>query len=153
MPHETSTSRSKNNRRRPSGSPIESPAGAAAGRLSVDFLLWCGIWIALNALEVFLKPFNPYPYAFLNFVLGCVAAPQAPVIMMSQNRDSQINRLRADHDYQVNLKADLQIQNLHAKLDELREVQQQQLELLKTWEQVRTWAIAARLHGGAVIKR
>lgn len=109
------------------------------------FFVVLGIWIALNALDMFFKPFDPYPYIFLNFVLGCVAALQAPVIMMSQNRDAQIDRLRADLDYQVNLKAELQIQNLHVKLDELRvselheirEVQQQQLELLKRWEQLR----------------
>ena len=109
------------------------------------FFVVLGLWIALNAFGTFFKPFDPYPYIFLNFVLGCVAALQAPVIMMSQNRDSQIDRLRADLDYQVNLKAELQIQNLHVKLDELRvselheirEVQQQQLELLKKWEQLR----------------
>jgi len=109
------------------------------------FFIVVGIWIALNALAMFFKPFDPYPYIFLNFILACVAALQAPVIMMSQNRDAQIDRLRADLDYQVNLKAELQIQNLHVKLDELRvselhelrEAQQQQLELLKKWEQLR----------------
>lgn len=109
------------------------------------FFVVLGIWIVLNALDLFFKPFDPYPYVFLNFVLGCVAALQAPVIMMSQNRDSQIDRLRADLDYQVNLKAELQIQNLHVKLDELRvselhelrEVQRQQLDILKKWEQAR----------------
>ena len=110
------------------------------------FFLVLGIWIALNALDLFFKPFDAYPYVFLNFLLACVAALQAPVIMMSQNRDSQIDRLRADLDYQVNLKAELQIQNLHVKLDELRvselhelrEFQRQQLEILKKWEQPRT---------------
>jgi uncharacterized membrane protein len=109
------------------------------------FFVVLGLWIALNAFGLFFNPFDPYPYVFLNFVLGCVAALQAPVIMMSQNRDAQIDRLRADLDYQVNLKAELQIQNLHVKLDELRvselheirEIQQQQLELLKKWEQMR----------------
>ncbi|MGE5306956.1 MAG: DUF1003 domain-containing protein [Alphaproteobacteria bacterium] len=109
------------------------------------FFVVLGIWIALNAFNLFFNPFDPYPYVFLNFLLACVAALQAPVIMMSQNRDAQIDRLRADLDYQVNLKAELQIQNLHVKLDELRvselhelrEAQQQQLELLKKWEQSR----------------
>jgi uncharacterized membrane protein len=109
------------------------------------FFVVLGIWTALNTLGTFFKPFDPYPYVFLNFVLGCLAALQAPVIMMSQNRDAQIDRLRADLDYQINLKAELQIQNLHVKLDELRvselhelrEVQRQQLELLKKWERVR----------------
>jgi CRP/FNR family transcriptional regulator, cyclic AMP receptor protein len=109
------------------------------------FFVVLGIWIALNAFDTFFKPFDPYPYIFLNFLLGCVAALQAPVIMMSQNRDSQIDRLRADLDYQVNLKAELQIQNLHVKLDELRvselhelrEFQRQQLDILKKWEQAK----------------
>ena len=115
------------------------------------FFVVLGIWIALNALGAFFKPFDPYPYIFLNFVLACVAALQAPVIMMSQNRDAQIDRLRADLDYQVNLKAELQIQNLHVKLDELRvselheirEFQRQQLELLKKWEELRTQTVAS----------
>ncbi len=109
------------------------------------FFMVLGLWVVLNAFEIFFRPFDPYPYIFLNFILACVAALQAPVIMMSQNREAQIDRLRADLDYQVNLKAELQIQNLHVKLDELRvselheirEVQQQQLELLKKWEQLR----------------
>jgi uncharacterized membrane protein len=109
------------------------------------FFVVLGLWCVLNAYDLFFKPFDPYPYVFLNFVLGCVAALQGPIIMMSQNRDAQIDRLRADLDYQINLKAELQIQNLHVKLDELRvselhelrEIQQQQLELLKKWEQVR----------------
>jgi uncharacterized membrane protein len=86
-------------------------------------------------------PFDPFPFVFLNLVLAVLAALQAPVIMMSQNRDAQIDRLRADLDYQVNLKAELQIQNLHVKLDdlraseihELREIQRQQLEFMKKW--------------------
>lgn len=109
------------------------------------FFLLLGIWIILNAFALLFKPFDPYPYVFLNFVLACVAALQAPVIMMSQNREAQIDRLRADLDYQVNLKAELQIQNLHVKLDELRvselheirELQQQQLEAFKKWDQVK----------------
>jgi uncharacterized membrane protein len=109
------------------------------------FFVVVGLWCLLNAFHQFFKPFDPFPYVFLNFVLGCVAALQAPIIMMSQNRDAQSDRLRADLDYQINLKAELQIQNLHVKLDELRvselyelrEIQRQQLELLKKWEQVR----------------
>ncbi|HEY5542496.1 MAG TPA: DUF1003 domain-containing protein, partial [Candidatus Binatia bacterium] len=98
--------------------------------------------------EIFFKPFDPFPFMFLNFVLAVVAALQAPVIMMSQNRDGQIDRLRADLDYQVNLKAELQVQNLHVKLDdlraseiqELREIQRQQLEILKRLEHQRSKA-------------
>ncbi len=109
------------------------------------FFVILGAWMTLNTLELFFKSFDPYPFIFLNLLLAVVGALQAPVIMMSQNRDSQIDRLRADLDYQINLKAELQIQNLHVKLDELRateinelrEIEQQQLEILKKWEQVK----------------
>jgi len=76
-------------------------------------------WIAYN-LE---RPhaFDPYPFILLNLVLSCVAALQAPVIMMSQNRMSAKDRLDARHDYEVNLKAELEITQLHAKLDELQQ--------------------------------
>jgi len=68
---------------------------------------------------LFAKPFNPYPYILLNLVVSCLAAMQAPVIMMSQNRQEARDRLRAEHDYRVNLKAELEIRHLHEKLDYL----------------------------------
>ena len=106
------------------------------------FFLLLGVWIILNAVELVFKPVDPFPFSFLNLLLAVVAALQAPVIMMSQNRDAQIDRLRADLDYQVNLKSELQIQYLHVKLDdlrvselnELREIQREQLAILKKWE-------------------
>jgi len=112
------------------------------------FFAMIAAWAIFNAVEIFFKPFDPFPFMFLNFVLAVVAALQAPVIMMSQNRDGQIDRLRADLDYQVNLKAELQVQNLHVKLDdlraseiqELREIQRQQLEILKRLEHQRSKA-------------
>jgi len=91
---------------------------------SWTFLIWFGItllaWMGLNSIEAFWHPFDPYPFIFLNLILSCLAAVQAPVIMMSQNRQATIDRLQADLDYQVNLKAELQIRSLHLKLDELR---------------------------------
>jgi len=79
-------------------------------------------WVALN---VFLKPwdlaFDPYPFIFLNLLLSTVAALQAPVIMMSQNRQAAKDRANAEHDYVVNLRAELEIMHLHDKLDALRE--------------------------------
>jgi CRP/FNR family cyclic AMP-dependent transcriptional regulator len=107
------------------------------------FVLAC--WTILNTVGILFEAFDPYPFVFLNLVLAAVASLQAPVIMMSQNRDGQIDRLRADLDYQVNLKAELQVQNLHVKLDdlraseiqELREFQRQQLDILKRLEQQR----------------
>lgn len=73
------------------------------------------------------KPFDPYPYIFLNLVLSCLAAIQAPVIMMSQNRQEDKDRSHAAHDYQVNLKAELEIRTLHEKIDHLLMHQHQRL--------------------------
>jgi uncharacterized membrane protein len=74
-------------------------------------------WIVLNIARPL--GFDPYPFILLNLVLSCLAAMQAPIIMMSQNRMSQKDRLDASHDYEVNLKAEMEIAALHLKLDEL----------------------------------
>jgi uncharacterized membrane protein len=79
-------------------------------------LLWAGV----NTTLVLTRPPDPYPYIFLNLILSCIAALQAPVIMMSQNRQAKKDRLQADQDYQVNIKAEFAVQQLHRKLDELR---------------------------------
>ena len=71
-------------------------------------------------LAHFGKAFDPYPYIFLNLMLSLVAALQAPVIMMSQNRQAEKDRLAASHDYEVNLRAELEIMRLHEKIDALR---------------------------------
>jgi uncharacterized membrane protein len=76
-------------------------------------------WIALNIRFLFSQPFDPYPYILLNLILSCLAAIQAPVIMMSQNRQEARDRLRSQSDYQVNLKAELEIRQLHEKIDHL----------------------------------
>jgi CRP/FNR family cyclic AMP-dependent transcriptional regulator len=76
-------------------------------------------WMVLNAAQVFFKPFDPFPYIFLNLVLNVICAVQAPIIMMSQNRQSAKDRLGADLDYQLNLKLEMQLQELHLKVDEL----------------------------------
>jgi uncharacterized membrane protein len=89
-------------------------------------------------LVLYWRPVDPYPFILLNLVLSCLAAVQAPVIMMSQNRQEAKDRLRSEHDYQVNLKAELEIRHLHEKLDHLLshqwerlvEIQQVQLQLL-----------------------
>jgi uncharacterized membrane protein len=73
----------------------------------------------INSAFLINKPFDPYPYILLNLVLSCLAALQAPVIMMSQNRQEARDRMRAEHDYQVNLKAEIEIRQLHIKLDQL----------------------------------
>ena len=86
----------------------------------LGFLGFLAVWIALNVWMLGQHPFDPYPFIFLNLVLSMIAAIQAPVIMMSQNRQSQRDRLDAAHDYEVNLKAEIEIMALHEKLDEMR---------------------------------
>jgi CRP/FNR family transcriptional regulator, cyclic AMP receptor protein len=86
----------------------------------IYFLIGIAIWCALNVIQVLFAPFDPYPYVFLNFVLALVASLQAPLIMMSQNRAQLKDRLRAEMDYQVNLKSELMLQQLLTKIDELR---------------------------------
>ncbi len=78
-------------------------------------------WIALNSLLLARKPFDPYPYILLNLVLSMIAAVQAPVIMMSQNRQATKERLRGELDYEVNLKAELEVAQLHSKVDRIYE--------------------------------
>jgi uncharacterized membrane protein len=84
-------------------------------------------WIVVNAIVLISKPFDPYPFILLNLVLSCLAAIQAPIIMMSQNRQEAKDRLQAQHDYLVNLKAELEIRHLHEKIDHLLRHQWQRL--------------------------
>lgn len=93
----------------------------------ICFGLVMAIWILSNTLVLVNRPFDPYPFILLNLVLSCLAALQAPVIMMSQNRQEAKDRLRAEHDYRVNLKAELEIRHLNAKIDMLLTHQWQQL--------------------------
>ncbi|MFH5806163.1 DUF1003 domain-containing protein [Alienimonas sp. DA493] len=96
-------------------------------------------WVVLNTVGLMAEPFAPYPYILLNLLLSCLAALQAPVIMMSQNRQEAKDRARAENDLRVNLKAELEIRHLHAKLDlllthqwqRLREIKQLQTDLLE----------------------
>ena len=99
------------------------------------------IWVILNSYVLARRgaDFDPYPYILLNLFLSMLASIQAPIIMMSQNRQAAKDRLDAAHDYEVNLKAELEIVSLHEKLDELRErkwlelidLQQRQISLLE----------------------
>jgi uncharacterized membrane protein len=90
-------------------------------------LVVIALWIGLNGLVLMQRPLDPFPFILLNLVLSLLAAMQAPVIMMSQNRQETKDRIRAEHDYAVNLKAELEIGQLHEKLDLLRETQWQGL--------------------------
>jgi len=85
-------------------------------------------WVLINSIFLLSsKPFDPYPFILLNLFLSCLAAIQAPIIMMSQNRKEQRDRLRAENDYKINLKAELEIRHLHEKLDNLIQHQWQRL--------------------------
>lgn len=113
-------------------------------------------WVALNlALGLFKLAFDPYPFIFLNLLLSTVAALQAPVIMMSQNRQATKDRANAEHDYVVNLRAELEIMHLHDKLDALRDrdiaaLSQQNAQALARIE-AQLAAMAARLDGPAAV--
>jgi uncharacterized membrane protein len=95
-------------------------------------------WIVLNSIVLITRRFDPFPFILLNLILSCLAALQAPVIMMSQNRQEAKDRLRAQHDYQINLKAEIEIRGLHEKIDHLifkqwqrlLEIQEIQTELM-----------------------
>ena len=103
------------------------------------FVLVLATWITLNTLPLFFEPFDKFPYILLNLALSCLAAIQAPIILMSQNRQSDRDRVEADNDYEVNVKSEVEIQLLHEKIDYLMEtkwqhlveLQQLQIELLQ----------------------
>jgi uncharacterized membrane protein len=97
------------------------------------------LWMIVNIFLLQNKAFDPYPFILLNLVLSCLAAIQAPIIMMSQNRQEERDRLRSKNDYKINLKAELEIRMLHEKIDfilnhqgeHLHELERQQLEILE----------------------
>jgi len=100
------------------------------------------VWIIINSIELFTKAFDPYPFILLNLVLSCLAAIQAPIIMMSQNRQEAKDRARSQHNYQVNLKAEVEVRQVQERLDDLVEklerlsiVQDIQLETLDNIEE------------------
>jgi len=105
----------------------------------IAFGLFIVVWMAANVAEGQPRSFDPYPFILLNLVLSCIAAIQAPIIMMSQRRTEAKDRMRSLNDYRVNLKAELEIRHLHEKLDHLvtkqwqrlAEIQQLQLEIMQ----------------------
>ena len=104
----------------------------------LSFATILAVWIIANSTALLAGHFDPYPYILLNLVLSCLAAIQAPVIMMSQNRQEAKDRLRSEHEYRVNLKAELEVRQLSTRFDlligrqwrHLMEIQQVQMELL-----------------------
>ena len=112
---------------------------AGSWKFIIGFAIVLIIWIAINSAILLWKPFDPYPFILLNLVLSCIAAIQAPIILMSQNREGAKDRLRSEHDYRVNLKAELEIRHLHEKIDHLimnqwqrlLEIQEIQIDLME----------------------
>jgi uncharacterized membrane protein len=85
----------------------------------IIFFSFILLWIMINIWVLLKKPFDPFPFILLNLILSCLASIQAPIIMMSQNRQEQKDRQRSEHDYKVNLKAELEIKLLHEKVDHM----------------------------------
>jgi len=105
----------------------------------IAFFSFILIWMLINVWLLATKPFDPYPFILLNLILSCLAAIQAPIIMMSQNRQEQKDRQRSEHDYKINLKAELEIKLLSEKMDhllvhqnnKLLEIQEVQIDYLE----------------------
>jgi uncharacterized membrane protein len=112
----------------PLGSRIADKVASFGGswRFIIFFFLFILIWMGIN-VYLLTRPFDPYPFILLNLILSCIAALQAPVIMMSQNRKEEKDRQRAQNDYLVNLKAEIEIRNLHHKTDLLMSEQMKSL--------------------------
>jgi uncharacterized membrane protein len=108
----------------------------------ITFFVILIVWIVFNTTAGKLYQFDPYPFILMNLILSCVAALQAPIIMMSQNRQEEKDRQRSENDYLINLKAELEVRSLHQKVDllleeqikTLFESQAKQLEILKAIE-------------------
>lgn len=108
----------------------------------VGFGVFMAAWIIMNSIVLYWRPIDPFPYILLNLLLSCLAAIQAPIIMMSQRRQEAKDRLRSQHDYQVNLKAELEIRHMNEKLDHLLshqwerlvQIQQVQIQMLSQLE-------------------
>lgn len=93
----------------------------------IAFFSFIVLWMLVNIVQLLANPFDPFPFILLNLILSCLAAIQAPIIMMSQNRQEQKDRLRSEHDYKINLKAELEIKLLHDKIDHLMMSQNKRL--------------------------
>lgn len=103
---------------------------------SWSFLIFFGVviltWSIVNTTLILSRPFDPFPYVFLNLLLACISSMQAPIIMMSQNRESQKDRLRAENEYLINLKSEIILEDLHMKVDELLDDQKRLNKQLNT---------------------
>ena len=108
-------------------------------RFIIIFFIILFAWILINSYLILKKPFDPYPFILLNLILSCIAAIQAPIIMMSQNRQEKKDRIRSENDYKINLKSEIEIRTLHEKVDHLLldqwskmiKIQEIQIEILE----------------------
>lgn len=110
----------------------------------IIFTLALFIWVFYQTLIARNRGFDPYPYILLNLILSCLAAIQAPIIMMSQNRHSQRDRIKADLDYEINLKAELEIEHIQLELDTIRE--KQDLAVTKSLDEIKSILNAIEQH-------
>ena len=108
-------------------------------RFMILFFVILTLWILMNGVFLLSKAFDPYPFILMNLILSCIAAIQAPIIMMSQNRQEKKDRIRSENDYRVNLKSEIEIRTLHEKVDHLlldqwskmMKIQEIQVEILE----------------------
>jgi uncharacterized membrane protein len=108
----------------------------------ISFLFLLMAWIVYNSMAKGTAVFDPFPFILMNLILSCIAALQAPIIMMSQNRQEEKDRQRSENDYMINLKAEIEIRSLHQKIDLLQEEQikvlfesqAKQIEILRSIE-------------------
>jgi len=144
MAHHETLSKNINsqyNQERTFGEKLSDKIAQFGGSWNFIIIFFCILffWILINSVYILTKPFDPYPFILMNLILSCLAAIQAPIIMMSQNRKESKDRLRAENDYKVNLKAELEIRMLHEKIDNLLhqqwqrllEIQELQLDLME----------------------
>ena len=126
------------------GQKISDKVARFGGSWKFIILFFCVLflWIVFNVIAITKYEFDPYPFILMNLILSCIAALQAPIIMMSQNRKEEKDRQRSENDYLINLKAELEVRGLHQKIDLLLEEQikilfdsqVKQLEILKSIE-------------------
>lgn len=86
----------------------------------IAIFIFLGIWMALNILQIIFRSWDPYPFILLNFILSCLAAIQAPIILMSQNRESERDRLRQQYDYLIDRKAERGIQKIQIDIEQIK---------------------------------
>jgi len=101
----------------------------------ISVLVFIAVWISINMLA-WLSHWDPYPFILLNFILSCLAAMQAPIILMSQNREAQRDRIQAKYDYQVNRKSEREIENMQKDLDEIKGLIHETHEMIKNSKKI-----------------